>query len=600
MTANFPMGRRDYSRSPPQRYDLPYDDEPPEEESRYRRRGRDYDRDNRHRHPRRSPSSPREAINALSRPQLTGETDAADVPSQLLVIYPLSAAVTEEVLAEGMKKLEVEERTVDKPKDGPNGPPKLKSTAPTGDTSGYGAKLGSLRRVFLMRDKITDESIRYGFAEFWTLEDAAAAVTKFRMSRAFTIAASPVTVSNIHLGVFVPEYKDVTPDVEHFSFHPLFNPELRVKYWDPHVYPRERTITEEPPAPLKGTTEATDGSSDLKKSKKRKADGSLATAPNKKAEKSVPMAGQMAMWQKKHAELHGGESGRKPNNGDIVENNGKELNYTNERAPVRISLSGGAMPENKAPIKIALKTPARAGPESATEDSVHSPHSSSALQVRAVTGDESTRQPSPSQPTRSYVDKERTCCLLCMMKYKSLDDLNTHERSKNHKTAMEDEEKVKAALPRLAARDKRMQKQSEEDQNDSELASQYRDRAKERRQAYNQPNKPSQSSSKQTRSDTKTPSSDANKTSVAAPAQSKGSAMLAKMGWNTGKGLGANGEGRTDIVETHAYQEGVGLGAEGGNLGDAAKLAERNTTNSYAEYVNVAQEKARERYNRLD
>jgi len=75
--------------------------------------------------------------------------------------------------------------------------------------------------------------------------------------------------------------------------------------------------------------------------------------------------------------------------------------------------------------------------------------------------------------------------------------------------------------------------------------------------------------------------------------------MLAKMGW-TGQGLGANGEGRTEIIATNAYQEGVGLGAEGGNLGDAAELAQRKTKNSYAEYLTTAQDKARERYNKMN
>lgn len=76
--------------------------------------------------------------------------------------------------------------------------------------------------------------------------------------------------------------------------------------------------------------------------------------------------------------------------------------------------------------------------------------------------------------------------------------------------------------------------------------------------------------------------------------------MLAKMGWTSGAGLGANGEGRTEAIATQAYQEGVGLGAEGSNLGDAAELADKKTRNSYAEYVNSVQDKARQRYNKLE
>jgi hypothetical protein len=75
--------------------------------------------------------------------------------------------------------------------------------------------------------------------------------------------------------------------------------------------------------------------------------------------------------------------------------------------------------------------------------------------------------------------------------------------------------------------------------------------------------------------------------------------MLAKMGWTSGSGLGANNDGRTEAIATNAYQEGVGLGAEGSNLGDAAELAERKTTGSYSDYLTNVQDKARERYNQM-
>jgi hypothetical protein len=182
-----------------------------------------------------------------------------------------------------------------------------------------------------------------------------------------------------------------------------------------------------------------------------------------------------------------------------------------------------------------------------------------------------------------------------MRKYKSIDEVNIHERSRNHKNATENEEQVKAALPRLATRDKRLQKQAQENPDIANATSQYRDRAKERRAVYNQPTKPTTASQGKPKTAPKT--EEARPTPK--PAQSKGAGMLAKMGWSTGAGLGANGEGRTEVIETNAYQEGVGLGAEGGNLGDAAQLAERKTKNTYADYVNTVQDKARERYNKM-
>ncbi|KAF0315178.1 hypothetical protein GQ607_017591 [Colletotrichum asianum] len=507
---------------------------------------------------------------------LTGESDAADTPSQILVFFPLAGSVTEDVLAAGAAKLELAQKPAVPKNSGE--PPKLKSTAPTGDASGYGAKPGSLHRIFLMRDQDTNESFNFGFAEFWTVEDALAAMQKFKMMREFTIAGKPVTVSTIHLGVFVPEMRDITRAIEHISFNPLFNPAIRVKYWEPHVFPSEKVVTETPPGGTSGN-DKTDANDEAKKTKKRKAEGSLASAATKK---SAPMAGQMAFWQRRHDEIHEGKKHTDPADGD---------GSAEERAPVKISLSG-ANAISTGPIKISLTGASLSNPAPPATS-----HSAEPSTAPTSTGAASPEQ--PASPTVSYVDRGKVCCLLCMMKYKSLDDLNTHEKSRNHKNAMADEEKVKAAKPRLAARDKRMSKQTEEQPKNEESGPQYRDRAKERREVFNQPSKPKPlaQNTKPARREDKPSRAPAEKTPP--PQPSKGAGMLAKMGWSTGQGLGANADGRTEVIATHAYQEGVGLGAEGGNLGDAAELAQRKTKNSYAEYVNTVQDRARERYNKM-
>lgn len=527
---------------------------------------------------------------------LTGESDAADTPSQILVFFPLAHSVTEDVFSAGAAKLEL----VQKPSASKNSgdPPKLKSTAPTGDASGYGARPGSLHRTFLMRDQETNESFNFGFAEFWTVEDALAAAQKFKMMREYTIAAQPVTVSTIHLGVFVPELREVTRAIEHISFNPLFNPTIRVKYWEPHVFPSQKVVTETPPGGTSADATKAGANDESKKGKKRKADGNM---PSSSTKKTVPMAGQMAFWQRRHDEIH---EGKRAADAAAGNDNSADQRQPEERAPVKISLSGSSGLASSGPIKISLtgaslskaSAPAASPPKDAAESGL------SASAPTSTAGAGSTDQLLATEAPVSYVDREKVCCLLCMMKYKSLDDLNTHEKSRNHKNATADEEKVKAAKPRLAARDKRMAKQGEEQTKSEESAPQYRDRAKERREVFNQPAKPKPPAvqgGRPVRKDDKAAARPpAEKTPP--PQQSKGAGMLAKMGWNAGQGLGANGEGRTEVIATHAYQEGVGLGAEGGNLGDAAELAQRKTTNNYADYVNTVQDKARERYNRLN
>lgn len=65
--------------------------------------------------------------------------------------------------------------------------------------------------------------------------------------------------------------------------------------------------------------------------------------------------------------------------------------------------------------------------------------------------------------------------------------------------------------------------------------------------------------------------------------------------WNVSRFL----EGRTEAVEAKVYVPGVGLGAEGGELGDAAEEAARKTRGDQGGFVEKTREKARERFERL-
>lgn len=94
-----------------------------------------------------------------------GDNDVApeSQPSQFLLIRGLEASVTEELLAKGVSKLYRPAVNNDSATDNQKKGSKIAST--TGD-SNLGAREGSLRRVLLVRDRRTNESWRYGFAEF--------------------------------------------------------------------------------------------------------------------------------------------------------------------------------------------------------------------------------------------------------------------------------------------------------------------------------------------------------------------------------------------------------------------------------------------------
>ncbi|KAK9424115.1 putative RNA-binding protein [Seiridium unicorne] len=457
--------------------------------------------------------------------QLDGKSDECpqQTASQFLVIRNLPPSISETVFANGIKKLYLAKD--EEPKQPAGAPLKLKSTAPVGNTSGLGAKPGSLARVFVIRDRYSDASCRYGFAEFSHIDDARAAMAKFNATPQFTIGSKPVTVAYIHSGVFIPYLKPVITEQDiKFTFSASHNPSLRLSYWNPTVYASELTIFnedlyEEKPA-QKSTTESTALAKD---SKKRKADKDLTAPPGKK---SVAMAPQLAKWADKHAELHGGGS-----------KGAKNILVPGEQStPATGSNSlGGRM--------TASSTPAI---------------------------------------TISYADLDRMCCLLCRRKFISEPSLRWHEQlSDLHKKNLDDESLILKATQDLKDVGK-------------EPVSNYRDRAKERRTAHRQPNKPKQAPVRKHNAPTK--ENESKDAAPSKPAMSKGAGLLAKMGWNNGAGLGAEGEGRTNIIETMAYTPGVGLGAEGGKIGDAVEEAARATKNDYADFVAKAKDKARQRY----
>ena len=101
----------------------------------------------------------------------TGDSDVSPdgTPSQFLLFRGLEATVTAQLLAKGAAKLY-------KSSGGSSPPPNVgakKSGAKVSSTtaeSNLGAREGSLRRVLLVKDRRTDESWRYGFVEFASVE----------------------------------------------------------------------------------------------------------------------------------------------------------------------------------------------------------------------------------------------------------------------------------------------------------------------------------------------------------------------------------------------------------------------------------------------
>jgi hypothetical protein len=531
-------------------------------------------------------------------------------------------------------------------KEAPTTANKLKSTAPVNSTVGLGAKPGSLRRVFLMRDRKTNESWRYGFAEFATVEDAMAAVAKFRASARFTIASKPVVVAFIHTGVFIPSFDDPATESQDFSFTPIYNPAVRVKYWDDRAYPSARVVVADP---LPGTDQSAgndDPKSATRPSKKVKNTKEAAPVPK------VAMMPQVQLWAKASAQLHGAKPradaatvpAQEPDeakpvaargplreaedalpDGPVAPQPGDQyLSYANWdtmaclacgwEAPSQADLDSRGWPQTRGDLLIEH------------EGRVHNFFQDDSVKEKAATALTSqSKKPRPivrrtprlkseRLPVyKSYADFDRLRCVLCKRVFKDARLIWLHEQqSELHKRMLEDP----ANRARAAAEFKAMGQKMRVIEPEAEFAraweaqrarvdrlqqSQYRDRALERRKAFKQPKQPAAGGVAGKPAGVPEKRKEPVEAAAAdepAAKKSKGAGMLAKMGW-AGAGLGAEGAGRTEAISTDVYAPGVGLGAEGGRLGDAGEEAARKTRGDFAGFVEKTKDRARERFEKM-
>ena len=196
-------------------------------------------------------------------------------------------------------------------------------------------------------------------------------------------------------------------------------------------------------------------------------------------------------------------------------------------------------------------------------------------------------------PAQSYADLAKKCCYLCSRQFKTEAEVNKHERlSDLHRNNLANHELIAKANAKMAKAG--VVARSSPAADDDETSSEYRDRAKERRQAFGVSKKISLPMKKSANR----PEDDKNDDN-ASPVPSKGASLLGKMGWSAGEGLGAQGTGMTAPIATDVYMQGVGLGAQGGKIGDAASEAEKNTKGSYSEFLERTKDKAKERFEKM-
>ncbi|KAK5117449.1 hypothetical protein LTR85_008834 [Meristemomyces frigidus] len=480
-------------------------------------------------------------------PPYQGEDDVSTDgrPLRLLLVRNLKESMTEDLFAKGLEKLH---RSADSPN---------------------GATQGSLRRVIIIRHRETDKSMAFGFAEYHNVDSATAALAKAdELGDKCTIASRVVQVSFPHLTVFPRADFGVAETSQKFTVE-MPSTGARHKYHDARYYPSELMINEAPPhssspppkesnAGRAGTLESSE------KSKKRKAPGAAAPA-------------FLQHWQNKAAELRSQEE-------KVAAEIRKEKELKKSQPPAS-GVNAISAPIPPAPVE-------------------------------------------SSQQTFSIDTPELKCCYLCSRKFEASETLQRHLKdSAKHASYVDDPAVTAKALERMkksgvkedatikllvtASPAKRtVDEPPSSSAEQAALEQQYRDRAAERRKEAaqtgakenvsfslkaNKASKPTANTSASTATDTEPVT---NK-----PSYGKGMNMLQKAGWTAGQGLGSGdgSMGRAAPIEQMVYAAGVGLGHEGGRVGEAVEEAARLTKGSAdgSGFLEKTRAVARERWERM-
>ncbi|KAF2163073.1 hypothetical protein M409DRAFT_57749 [Zasmidium cellare ATCC 36951] len=482
-------------------------------------------------------------------PNGDGDVATEDSPWKVLLVRGLKPAVDESLLAKGLEKLYLDENEPAPPPPAMPMPPGMPPRQPTP----RGAPPNTLRRVFVIRDRISGRSLGFGFAEYHSPADAKAALARAKsLGNSCTISSKQIELCHPHLGIFRP--LGLSRDDQQFAFD--WNG-TNFAYHDTRYYASPQMVNADPPAPPQSQQPpAKEATAKTKKRTKTEAMGTLdnPSEPTKKVKTEIAMVNQLNRAQAQAR----GEDGEAE---------------TNDANPNPDPLSG-ANHENY------------------------------------TTGTGKEQSFAFNGPDKRNEGKRLVCCFLCNAQFGTDSaKLVAHvQYSAKHAENYKDDKIFKQGLDRMKSRkvdqhqtlNVEMKTSSENGGTQVGQAIQapapkedYRDRAKERRQEEAKARKEGASSEKPTfqkvslkdaarrgkGGDQQTPND-------AAPAHSTMVArnLLKKAGWQEGQALGS-GDGITAPIEQTAYAAGVGLGHASSKQGDAIEEAGRQTRNDRGGYA---------------
>ncbi|KAJ7940902.1 hypothetical protein B0H13DRAFT_2648427 [Mycena leptocephala] len=473
-----------------------------------------------------------------------------------------------------------------------------------------GAK--GMKRIILIKDKVTMASFGFAFVEFVDVQSASAVLAATMSSQihpsGFRISDRPVAASFAHPYSFQPIADLMIRDDACIPSSLNLGGEegTLVRYWDEGSTIAQLEFQVEQPAQT-----MTAQTKEKKEKKKTKGDSEPAL-------RNVPAAPSVLPISNKPVTLNFnkglGRSGPVPVKAVAL---GFSMDDAAGDSPVETEADDDRTkaPTGKkvAPLIASKKTVNNINKWNQVQEELTNDTSvvlpSSALAPSNKPGPSSVSKPInvsaapetvlPVEEDFEFSDVGALTCLLCARQFKTADQLKRHNKESDlHKARIpqlyvlpknfKDPNLRDVARQKLAAR-----------QASSSTAEQpkYRDRASERRVLFNQPDAPvpekdaSKAGGKKRQAEGPPPPPSPPPPPVN-PGQDEnnvGNKLLKMMGWTEGTGLGTTGEGRVDPISAAIYAQGVGLGASRGK--DITKVTEGSTS-----YVHLAKDAARERY----
>ncbi|KAL1743273.1 hypothetical protein HDZ31DRAFT_83514 [Schizophyllum fasciatum] len=454
-----------------------------------------------------------------------------------------------------------------------------------------GAK--GMKRIILIKDKVTMASFGFGFVEFIDTASAAAVLANTMSPQlhpnGFRISDKPVAASFAHPHSFQPvadimlrDEASITSSLSLGGLEGTF-----VRYWDENATVAVLEFKVELPAAVPAAAKE-------KEKKKRPKAEVDALRPIPVAPSTLPVSDKPVTLSFKTTKAVS-TGGIKPT-GPAFSMDDEPAEETSQ-GPSNQQFDKTAAARKVAPLAASRKIANNITKWNQVQEELTGTTGASSVTVSTIEPQRSASSDAEAAPTPvtvspshnfEFSDISALMCLLCGRQFKTLDQLGRHNRESDlHKKNNNDGRLRELAQRKLAARQGRDQAAT-----DASASAQpkYRDRASERRTLFNQPDVPLPEGPitaipavSTARAIPPPPPPPPQPVHPAQDQSNVGNKLLKMMGWKEGTGLGVEGEGRVEPIITNIYAAGAGLGASKGR--EVGKYAD-----GYAGYVHMVQD----------